>query len=880
MPLSVGSRLGRYEVIAPIGAGGMGEVYRAHDTRLNRAVAIKILPAELSRDPERRARFEREARAVAALNHPHICTLYDISHHADVEFLVMELLDGKTLAAQLERGPLEIADVLSYTIEIADALDKAHGLGIVHRDLKPANVMLTRSGVKLLDFGLAKLREEDAPIANAPTQTTPPLTGHGQILGTLHYMAPEQLEGRTVDARADLFALGTIVYEMITGRRAFDGSSQAGLIGATLHTSPPPMTRVMPGTPPALERLVAVCLAKDPDDRWSTAHDVLLQLKGIGEVSQTAPPASVARSGSRERIAWSAAASTALAAFALAAVLFGRRGQEPEKMLDLVSILPPAHATLESDEAPQVSPDGRQVAFVARDKAGATWLYVRSRDSLAARPLPDSQQATLPFWSPDSRSLGFFAQGQLKTISISGGSPRTIVRAPVPRGGTWSRDDVILFSARPNEPPYRVPASGGQATPVPVASPVVGFRTFPSFLPDGRHYVYLNLSVETHTGFNIKVASLDSVDTTELVQSKGSAAYAGGYLLFLRDAALMAQPFDARTLQLSGTPTAIVENVGFNATRYQALFSVSANDVLAYQAPTPGSELAWFDREGRRVGVVGPPGDYNTVCLTADEKRIVYDLADPISGAIDLWTTDIAGARPSRLTFDPAVDFYPVCSPVGDEAIFASIREGPPNLFRLQLAAPGGEKAIVRSPLPKIATDWSRDGKLVVYDILDPKTNWDVAVAPIAGGASITALATPAAELTGRLSPNGRWLAYVSNESGTFEVYVQPFPATGAKWQVSKGGGLQPQWRRDGAELFYVTPDKKLIGTAVRTGLSDFIVGASTPLVETRMTGWERISPGCEYAVTADGQRFLVSTATDAVLPIMLGLNWTAALRK
>ncbi len=879
MPLASGTRLGRYQILNPLGAGGMGEVYRAHDTRLDRLVAIKILPAELSRDPERRARFEREARAVAALNHPHICTLYDVSHHEEVEFLVMELLDGETLAARLKRGRLQIPEVLSCASEIADALDKAHGLGIVHRDLKPANVMLTRSGAKLLDFGLAKLRAEETPTAGAPTQTTP-LTGHGQILGTLHYMAPEQLEGASVDARADLFALGTIVYEMVTGRRAFDGSSQAGLIGAILHATPPLMTRTMPDAPPALERLVAVCLSKDPEDRWSTAHDVLLQLRGIDEISPAAPRASVARSRTRERIAWSAAAAAALAALALAAVVLARRAQTPDVTLDLVSVLPPPQTTLASNEAPQISPDGRQVAFVARDRAGANWLFVRSRDSLAARLLPDTKEATLPFWSPDSRTLGFFTEGQLKTIAISGGSPRAIARAPVPRGGSWSRDDVILFSAQPNEPPYRVPASGGQATPVPVGSGVVGFRAFPSFLPDGHHYLYSELSVRTHTAFNIRVASLDSVDTKELIESRGSAAYARGYLLFLRETTLMAQPFDVRTLQLGGTPTATVENVGFNAITYQALFSVSTDDVLAYETSTPGSQLVWFDRHGQRVGTAGPPGDYNTVCLTADDKRIVYDLADPVSGAVDLWTADIAGARPSRVTFDPAVDFYPVCSPAGDEAIFASIRAGPPNLFRLQLTAPGGEKAIVQSPLPKIATDWSRDGKLVVYSVLHPKTNWDVAVAPISGGPSITALATQAAEFGGRLSPNGRWLTYVSNESGTFEVYVQPFPATGAKWQISKGGGFQPQWRRDGAELYYVTPDKTLIGVEVRTGLSDFAVGAATPLVETRITGWERIPLGSEYAAPADGQRFLVSTATDAVLPITLGLNWAAALRR
>jgi serine/threonine protein kinase len=450
MAFSSGTRLGPYQIISPLGAGGMGEVYRARDTRLDRAVAIKSLPAELSGDSERRSRFEREAKAIAALSHPHICTLYDVGHHEGFDFLVMELLEGETLAARLERGCLKIAEVLVCATQIADALDQAHRQGIIHRDLKPANVMLTRSGAKLLDFGLAKLCSGGAPIVNGLTDTAQ-LTGQGQIVGTFQYMAPEQLERKEVDARSDLFSFGTIVYEMVTGRRAFKGSSQASLIGAILHGSPSPLTQVAPDVPPALERLLALCLSKNPDDRSSTARDVCLQLKGISENRHSGPALGVQQGRLRERLAWGAAATATLAAIALAMVIIVSRGPRAETGLDLLSVLPAEQTTLAYGEAPQISPDGQHVAFVAGDRSGKSWLYVRKRDSLAARALPGSEEATLPFWAPDSRTLGFFAQGQVKTISISGGSPRTLAPAPLPRGGTWSRDNVILFSPQATE---------------------------------------------------------------------------------------------------------------------------------------------------------------------------------------------------------------------------------------------------------------------------------------------------------------------------------------------------------------------------------------------------------------------------------------------
>ena len=877
MTLAPGTRLGPYEIVGPLGAGGMGEVYRARDTRLSREVAVKIVPPDVSADPERRSRFEREARAIAALTHPHICTLYDVGNHEGMEFLVMELLAGETLAARLVKGPLEVAEALACAIHIADALDTAHRAGVVHRDLKPGNVMLTRSGTsksgaphaKLLDFGLAKTAgpadlgsvRSEVNLTEQPTMSGP-LTAKGQVLGTLPYMAPEQLEGKPVDARTDLFAFGAIVFEMITGRRAF---------GATSLT--------MPGAP-ALERLVAVCLSKDPEDRWSSAHDVLLQLRSISADSRTDPAFAALPGRGRERLAWVAAAVALAAAIGLAAVMMAGRvtRNEAGAGLDVLSMLPPDQTTLDRGEAPQISPDGERVAFVVTDRAGRSGLYVRSRDSLAARPLADTDGASMPFWSPDSRQLGFFAQGQLKTTAISGGSPHAIAAAPVPRGGAWNRDNVILFMAVPNLPLNRISAAGGEVIPVPAGSR--DFRMFPRFLPDGHHYLFLGLDPANANGLSIRVGSLDSAETKGLVRSTASAVVTDGYLLFRRDAALVAQPFDVRTLQVSGSPVPIAEEVGFNALTYQGLFSVSNNGVLAYQRSTPGSQLVWFNRQGRRLATLGPAADYNTVCLTADEQRIVYDQADPVSGSIDLWALDVGGDRPSRLTFNPAVDFYPVCSPSGQDVVFGSLREGPPNLFRLMISAPGSEKAVLQSPAPKIPTDWSRDGRLLVYNVANPKTNWNIEVVPLSGGPSQIVAQTSADESNGKLSPDGRWIAYASNESGGFEVYVQPFPTTGAKWQVSKGGGQQPQWRRDGRELFYIAPDKKLLGVTVRAG-SDFATGEARALVDTRIAAWERSNQqSCQYAVTGDGERFLVNSATDAVLPVTLVLNWTTALNK
>jgi serine/threonine protein kinase len=882
MPLSTGRRLGPYEIVSAIGAGGMGEVYRARDTRLDRMIAIKTLPDTLSRDVDRRSRFQREARAIAALSHPHICALHDIGEHDGVDFLVMELLEGETLSHRLAAGPLPVAEAVTYAIQIADALANAHRQGIVHRDLKPGNVMLTRSGAKLLDFGLAKLKA-DIPGMHARTMTAP-MTEEGQILGTLNYMAPEQLEGRTIDSRTDVFAFGAVLFEMLSGRLAFDGAGAASVIGHILHTDPPTMTELVPAAPPALARLISVCLAKDPDDRWSSAHDVLLQLKALPTEDEARLPV-LASSRSTARLAWSIAAIAAIVAIALGIARLAKRpAPETSAALDMFSVLAPSDAIQPFGDAPQISSDGRQLAFIATDRAGLSWLYVRPLDSEHARPLPGTEGAALPFWAPDSRRLAFFAHGQLKTTSIDAETPNTIAEAPVPRGGTWNQNDIILFSPIPSLPLRWVSSGGGATTDVPRpagAIPAIDTRWFPSFLPDGKQYLFLGRQSPS-APYSIMVGALDSASTRPLVQSRAPGTYAPpGYLLFRREGTLVAQPFDASTAELKGIAVPVADKVGFNVITYQALVSASATGRLAYQSSIVTARLNWYDRTGTLVEAAGPEGGYNTICLTPDDRRVVYDLADDRTGDVDIWTRELTGGPASRLTFNPAVDFYPVCPRSGDAVVFATLREGPPNLFRVLLNAPGSELAVLQSPVAKLPNDVSRDGRLVVFSALQAATGWDIFVMTLPNGSPTPFAATPTEERTAQLSPDSRWIAYVSNESQRAEVYVQPFPATGAKWQVSTGGGEQPQWRQDGRELYYVAPDKKLMAVDIKSTPSNFVRGEPRVLMETRMTGWERLGAGCcQYAPSKDGRRFLISTATSSATPITVVVNWQQLMRR
>ena len=876
MSLPSGTRLGPYEIVSLLGTGGMGEVYVARDSRLERTVAIKVLPSGFTDDPSRRARFEREAKTIASLVHPNICTIHDIGDHGGTPFLVMERLEGETLAARLTRGRLTLDEGIACAIQIASGLECAHRAGIVHRDLKPANIMLTKAGATLLDFGLAKPVRDRLTSGDDATATAL-LTMQGEIVGTLPYMAPEQLEGKAVDERSDIFAFGAIVHEMITGQRPFSGNSQASLIGAILHSNPPSINDVVPGAPRALVRLIAGCLAKDPRDRWSSAHDLRLQLEGLEAGDQaTLPAAPVARS--RERLAWTLATAALLLALALGAWLFASRQQPAAAAVNLLSVVPLQDTSFVRGEAPQISPDGRHVAFAATDRQGRRGIYVRDLDRATARLLPGTENGAQPFWSPDNRQLGFFAENQLKTVAISGGSPTVIARATLPRGAAWSRDNLILFLPRPSVPLAVVPAGGGEPTSVP--GPVRnGIPGFPAFLPDGRHFLFTELDEETRLAKYLALGSLDSPEIRRLVETTSSGVYSSGHLLFRRSTTLFAQPFDLTTLQLSGSAKAIADNVGFNPVSYQGLFSASEDGALAYRDAFPGAELVWFDRSGRRLSSAAAPGEYNTMCMTPDGNRIVYELADPVTGNIDLWTLDLTTSATTQLTFAGPVEFYPVCAPDGRDMVFSALKPTVPNLFRQTILSPGKAALLLGTPSPKIASDWSRDGRWLFYTAFTATMGSDVAVVPVAGGEPRVLVSTQAEERNAKLSPDGRWLAYLSNQSGRFEVYVEPMPQTGTKWLVSKGGGGQPQWSPDSRMLYYIATDRRLMVMDVKADAATLVTSVPAPLMDTNITEWEVSNQGTSYVVARDGKRILISTSTDAGRPITLLQNWTAALR-
>jgi len=872
MPLPGGTRLGPYEMVALLGAGGMGDVYRARDTRVDRTVAIKVLPAEVADHPERQQRFEREARAVASLNHPHICAFHDIGHDRGIGFLVLEYLEGQTLAERLIKGPLPLDQVLQHAVEIADALDHAHHHGLVHRDLKPGNIMLTKSGVKVLDFGLAKLRAVDSlPAVSTVAPDHPPLTAENAVLGTFQYMAPEQLEGRQADPRTDIFALGTVVYEMATGRKAFEASTEAGAIGAILHTDPSPMSSLQPTIPPALDRVIGRSLAKDPDNRWQTARDLMLELKWIAEASLQPglPVASRKQRQGRKAVAWVAAALLAVSTMVLAVVHF----REPpiERRTVRLSVLP-AQPTGQFS----FSPDGRLLAFGAGSQ-GNTRLWIQSLDSVTPRPLAGTEGPEFLFWSPDGRFIAFGAGGKLKKVAVSGGPVHTLCDARAVLGGTWSRDDVIVFAPSNRTPLYRVPAAGGDPTPVTSLDRSRGDNThrWPHFLPDGRHFLYLARSTLRENS-GIYVGSLDSTAVTRLLNGESRAAYAHpGYLLFARDRALLAQPFDAAKLRPIGEPVQVVEDIIYDRASSYASFSISDDGEIAYQtsAAVPRSELAWFNRAGQRLELPVAPGDVEEPSLAADGKRVAETRW--AAGTSDVWMVDVARGSSSRLTFDPSGEFMPIWSPDGNSIAFSSNRDGPSDLYQMATTGTGQVEALLKSSAVKHPSDWSADGRFIVYASNDPKTSSDLWILPVGGGKATPFLQTEFGERLGRLSPDGRWMAYVSDETGTDEVYVRPFPASSGKWKISTAGGTEPRWRRDGKELFYLAADRKLMSVSVQAA-STFLTSLPKVLFETRMSQnglWG-------YDVTPDGQRFVISLAAgeSTPAPIHVILNWTAGL--
>ncbi len=893
MALSGGTRLGPYELIAPVGAGGMGEVYRAKDTRLDRTVAVKVLPSHLAASAEIRQRFEREAKTVSQLSHPHICALYDVGNQDGVEFLVMEYLEGETLSERLLKGPLAFDQVLRYGIEIADALDKAHRRGIVHRDLKPGNVMLTKSGVKLLDFGLAKamppsVARSGASLTALPTEARGSnLTEEGTILGTFQYMAPEQLEGRDADGRTDIFAFGAVLYEMATGKKAFSGRSQASLISSIMGSEPPAVSTVTPMTPPAFDRVVRTCLAKDADDRWQTAHDIAVQLKWIQEGGPAAGISAPAPSrGRRARLLpWMIAA---VATLLLVAVLVRDwRRPPPAREITRFSILAPEKTMFTppgelSSSQMALSPDGRTLAFVANPGGARPLLWVRPLDSLNAVPLAGTEDALHPFWSPDGRYIGFFTPTSVKRVEASGGTPQRLCEGVAGRGGSWSSQGVIVFSQSSPTPLFRVADTGGEPQ---LATDFDAVRRedrhrFPFFLPDGKQFLFWSRSRNPeYTG--IYAASLDSRKTRLIVKSETMGQYAAGYLLTVQQGMLVAYPFDEKSAQVKGNSVRVAEGVLSGNPPGFAPFSASGAGALAYSSPTAKSrQLVWFDRSGQRLAVVGEPGDYSTPRLSPDEKKIAVAIREESKANTDLWIFDSTRATWSRLTFDPAAERAPLWSADGSRIVFISGAGGILDLYEKSASGSGEPRLLVHSTSDKFPSDWTHDGRYLVYHTFGASNTWDIWAAPTDGRKPFPLFSSKSTEAQGEVSPDGRWIAYASDESGRFEIYVTQFPEKRGRWQVSTTGGSQPVWKGDGKELFYLGPEQTLMSVAVRAG-DAFEAKVPTPLFKANFPA---VVPAFwrNYGATADGQRFLVCELVPeaAASPINVVLNWTAALKK
>ena len=882
MPLSPGTRLGAYEIVGPLGAGGMGEVYRARDTRLGREVAVKVLPQHLAATPEIRARFEREAHTISSLNHPNICTLHDVGHEGDIDYIVMELVEGETLADRIARGPLPTFEVLRIGTQIADALDKAHRAGIVHRDLKPGNIMLAKSGTKLLDFGLARatgLEAAPAGQTNSPTLGRP-LTAEGTIVGTFLYMAPEQLEGKEADARADIWALGCVLYEMITGMRPFQGKSQASLISSIMSADPAPIAQVSPLNPPALGRLVKACLEKEPEERIQTAHDVKLQLQWIVEGgSQAGVAAPVAtRRRRREQLAWIAATTMTVIAAGLAVT---KLMPKPPAKPVIFELTPPHQAR--SVDLPRISPDGRRLAFNAADSTGTVGIWVRQMNSLDAQRLPGTEGATRPFWSPDSRFLAFFSGGKLRKIDLSGGPPITICDAPRGADGTWGPRGVILFDGTTADSVQSVSASGG----VPTGATVVDrkslevYTAWPQFLPDGRHFLYIAYGSGPE-GRMLKVGSIDSKETKSLGPAGSRTEYASGHLLYVRGGALLAQPFDSGALKFTGDPFPVAENVETDPVG-SARFSASTDGTLVFRAGGTGAtdRLAWTNRRGERTGTVGAPGTYSTPALSPDGTQLAVEVYDLSRQAGDIWLWDLPRDLGSRFTFaDQDVD-DPVWSPDGSRVLYSVARGSFNDLHIKSVGGAGVDSLLFASDQQKLAGSWSPDGQWITYMMRSPSVpRFDIYGLSLGDSTRPVPLAaTPFNEAQAVISPDGKWLAFVSDESGQFEIYVRTFPGPGGKWRVSTAGGGEPTWRGDSRELYYLSPDSKLMMVSVEPGtpprfslpqrLFDTPLGPPFPIRN-------------RYVVTRDGQRFLfVAPAGEGkVGATTVVLDWLGRLEK
>ena len=875
MRLDSGARLGPYEVLGPLGAGGMGEVYRARDSRLGREVAIKVLPARFAGNPELRQRFEREARAVSSLNHPHICTLHDIGHQDDIDYLVMELIEGETLAVRIERGALPVDLALKIAIEVAEALDKAHRGGIVHRDLKPANIMLTKSGTKLLDFGLAKLTQPEGQgwLAGDGRSLANTVTEGGAILGTVGYLAPEQVRGGKADARSDLFALGAILFEMLTGRRAFKGDSAVATLYAIMNEDPPTISSLAPVSP-ALERVVRTCLAKDPDERWQSAGDLARELRWIAQDASGSGALVDARSHASARRGRGARIAAAILALIAVLIAGGRillRGEETASRARVISsITSPENASFSLRNGPMAfSSDGRSLAFVAADSGGRASLWVRKLEEVEPHLLEGTVGASGPFWSPDGRSLAFFADGKLKRLDISGGSPQVlveVVRGNGGGGGAWMRDGVIIFSSRRAPQIYRVSADGGAVEPAfdgrrrgePVS------QAWPSLLPDGRHFLFTGSSY-LGLGSSEQAIYIGSLDRNEAVvplamHAVNAVSTGPGRVVFWHDGSLWTQRLDERRLHTTGEPRRIANRVAIDPDLGCGLFAASQTGWLAYHqgGSTQLSELIWVDRAGAPIGSLCPPGLFYGPRLSHDGRRIAVDQSDPIAGVGDIWVFDVARQVGDRITSNPLNETAPIWSP-DDRRLYwmSSVGARIGDIHSLPSNGIGREETILASDSLTTPLDITPDGNTLVFISSNPRIGRpaDLGVLSLVDHKTSAWRVTPFIERAARLSHDGHWIAYQSDESGQFEVYVQPFPQGGDKWRISTAGGTTPMWRGDDREIFYVTRGREIMSVHFR-GKPTVDIGVPLRLFEADIRTSSLVA---EYCVSADGQRLLIN---------------------
>jgi serine/threonine protein kinase len=905
MPLIPGSKLGPYEVQSSLGAGGMGEVYAARDTRLDRTVAIKILPEHLSEKPEAQARFEREARAVSSLSHPNICHLYDVGEQGGVRYIVMEYLQGETLADRLKKGPLSLEQLTRIGAEIGDGLQVAHRSGIVHRDLKPGNIMLTKSGAKILDFGLAKGgavsgSAHDLMVTLSSPALSDPLTAEGSLVGTFQYMAPEQVEGKEATACSDIFSFGSVLYEMATGKRAFEGKSQISVASSILEKEPPPVVSVIPTSPPSLDHVIRGCLAKDPDARWHSAGDVARELRWIGtssgNSSQVSAPVAAPPLGRRlrERFAWAA-----LVTVLVASVLWMALRPAPSTPIVHSSLLPPPDTVFDFNGdfsgPPVLSADGTQVAFCAHSAKERESVWIQPLDSTAPRKLAGTEGATFPFWSPDGQSIGFFSEGKLKTIPAAGGPVSSIADAPNPRGAAWGADDTIVYSPDYRDALWSVHTHQMDAKRLTTLDQNLhSTHRWPSFLPDGKQFLFL---ATNHGGasvdkYGIYIGSIDGHQSNLILATDSAAQYVAGYLLFHRQSQLMAQKFNWRDGTLSGAPMTLVDKVNYDVGTWHTTFTASANGVLLYMGSSaaPGYNFMWLDRKGNVVGKAAESLEYNGERISPDGKRVAVALGDPKP---DIWIIDFARGSRTRLTFDAGIHTMPSWSGDGQRVMYvarADMNVTMGSSIRAKQASGTGQEEVVLDgatmpggPFSLLWPQWTPDGKYLAYQKQNGPSNATFWAQLTTGDQKPFLVLQPQSPQTRiiqtRLSPDGHWLAYTSTDSGREEVYVTTFPNPSGRWQISQGGGGYPFWRGDGKELFFAgLSDATAYAVELKINGNQLESGIPQSLFVVRNTS----SVGTLFDVSPDGQRFLVPLPQqdNASVPMSLVVNLPALLNK